>query len=76
MSDGETCSKVLAYDSTKFKKLTMENSLVLRDVIVKQEENKPLLVLTRQSKAFLTQQVDFPEEHFREEDRIVNPLLH
>ena len=73
VSDGETCAKVLAYDPTKLKKLTVENSLVLRDVIVKQEEGKPLLVLTRQSKVFLTQQVDIPEDHYTEGDRIVNP---
>ncbi|WAR17768.1 hypothetical protein MAR_032362, partial [Mya arenaria] len=64
------CAKV--FDELKFSKFAFGTSVVLRDVIQKTEDSRHIVV-TKNTKVFVTSKVACPDAHITEGQAIVNP---
>ncbi|WAR02995.1 hypothetical protein MAR_009553 [Mya arenaria] len=73
VSDGHSIIVCLAYDPSKFNKLTMGSFVVARDVIRKKEDGQQTLVFTRNTKLFLTSSVGVSEELTTQAQALLHP---
>lgn len=73
VSDGTTVIKVTCYDCAKYSKLAVGNTVILRDVIRKKDDDQRSLVITKASKVFMSIQMDVPDSHRAQGCSILNP---
>lgn len=68
-----TVIKVTCYDCAKYSKLAVGNTVILRDVIRKKDDDQRSLVITKASKVFMSIQMDVPDSHRAQGCSILNP---
>lgn len=73
VSDSTSCCRCVCYDTTKFGKLTTGQTVVLREIIRKREDDQSTIVATKATKIFISSNIEVPAEHTAEGLRIVNP---
>ena len=73
VSDGSSTAKLVCYDPAQFSRLSVGNTVMVRECIRKMEDTQPTIIVTQASKIFLTGAIDVPEHHQVEANNILNP---
>lgn len=73
LSDGNEVVRGLAFDPSKFSRFLFGKSVVLRDIIRKIEDGRKTIVITKTTKVFMTSEIEVPDAHQVEGNRILNP---
>ena len=73
VSDGSSTAKLVCYDPAQFSRLSVGNTVLVRECIRKMEDTQPTIIVTKASKIFLTGAIDVPEHHQVEANNILNP---
>ena len=54
VSDGSSTAKLVCYDPAQFSRLSVGNTVMVRECIRKMEDTQPTIIVTKASKIFLT----------------------
>lgn len=73
VSDNVNVAKVIVYDDSKFAKFQLNNTVVLRDVIKKQEDCIMNIVVTKTTKVFLSTNMNISSDKVEEGKILLNP---